>query len=1031
MSTRYSPKIVTDGLILCLDAGSYKSYETGTYLISEDFEAGTQPSSFYEYNGYENLVTWGNSTSPISGSKSLSWTNNNLFISARLPETQSDLNLFFGMVQPNTVTNGGGRVEFLAENGELLTQLDINTNLGLALSSVSNGSYSASSATGIVTNNMVNFYWLSYSAGTGNNASYDVYVSSTPAKPSAAAASYSTSPVTKGAKTIRWYNSYWDDSAVKKIDTVRASNKKLGSYGKIAQWNDLSGNKKNGTLINEPTYNAGNKGNLYFNGSNSYVDFGYQLQTLFKSNWSDPTTYYWSVSAWVKYSGMDYTNILQGVTGFDGLILGLVAINNGPMAKAVWYPSSGQSLPSSSVLRPNVWYNIVWINSRINEYGSNAKIYINGNLEVNYDGAVVFDGLTTISVQVGKADLYSTPRYLNGNVASLQFYKKALSATEIKQNYNALKRKFQYLVRNSDNFNRSDSSSLGSNWTEICGDMEIWANRFTNVTSGRSAAIYNTQTSGTFQYVRWDVSNYNGSAQNMGCILRFSNSSSGFYEVRWAHGSANWQWNYVSDATYSSVTNIQSISGIAPGDPGSVGVTIKGSGPNTIVSIWLGAISQSPSSDSIWDGLGATYILSASPSTPVNIGNKVGLMIEANYARTQLLDNFNCGDTPEQDSLFTDLIGYWKLDEVSGIRYDSHSRKLDLTPINSPSYITGKIGNAYSGSYASNTALYRSDSATVRLGGNTPFTLAAWVYVTGDDIYNGPIIAKAAFGYGDEFMLAADTGGSSKFTFSIWDAGQAHGAGVYSNSYGSVQYNTWTYVVGWYDDVTQTINIQINNGPVDSLSWTYGTNYLSTFPFCIGSTGPNSTGNNRALTGAVDEAAYWKRVLTNEERAKLYNSGSGLSYPFWPLLAETQFVTASTGSWFEGAADKNIGYKFTVGTAPIIITKLQVTRSTNMSANLDIALYDSDGVTELRRVTIVYSSVSIGSWAETEITPISIPAGAVRHIRAIWAGYNSPRCTNTLFNIVTTSAATINAFSDSTGSPAEAYSPEISFKYTI
>jgi hypothetical protein len=73
------------------------------------------------------------------------------------------------------------------------------------------------------------------------------------------------------------------------------------------------------------------------------------------------------------------------------------------------------------------------------------------------------------------------------------------------------------------------------------------------------------------------------------------------------------------------------------------------------------------------------------------------------------------------------------------------------------------------------------------------------------------------------------------------------------------------------------LNIQVNNGPVDSLPYSSGV-AISTSPFAIGATG-NAID---LLDGAVDEVGFWKRVLTAQERTALYNSGLGLTYPFTP-----------------------------------------------------------------------------------------------------------------------------------------------------
>jgi len=54
-----------------------------------------------------------------------------------------------------------------------------------------------------------------------------------------------------------------------------AANKR--SYpGTGTTWTDLSGNSNNGTLINGPTFNAGNQGGIVFDGTNDYISIGSQ-----------------------------------------------------------------------------------------------------------------------------------------------------------------------------------------------------------------------------------------------------------------------------------------------------------------------------------------------------------------------------------------------------------------------------------------------------------------------------------------------------------------------------------------------------------------------------------------------------------------------------------------------------------------------------------------------------------------------------------------------------------------------------------
>jgi hypothetical protein len=51
---------------------------------------------------------------------------------------------------------------------------------------------------------------------------------------------------------------------------------KRDSYpGTGTTWNDISGNRNNGTLTNGPTFNSGNGGSIVFDGTNDYVQTNY------------------------------------------------------------------------------------------------------------------------------------------------------------------------------------------------------------------------------------------------------------------------------------------------------------------------------------------------------------------------------------------------------------------------------------------------------------------------------------------------------------------------------------------------------------------------------------------------------------------------------------------------------------------------------------------------------------------------------------------------------------------------------------
>ena len=83
------------------------------------------------------------------------------------------------------------------------------------------------------------------------------------------------------------------------------------------------------------------------------------------------------------------------------------------------------------------------------------------------------------------------------------------------------------------------------------------------------------------------------------------------------------------------------------------------------------------------------------------------------------------------------------------------------------------------------------------------------------------------------------------------------------------------FVVGWHDSVNNTLNIQVNNGTVNSLAWTAGV-LNGSADFAIGARRDTAP---LYFDGRIDAVGLWKRVLTSGERTSLYNSGTGCHAP--------------------------------------------------------------------------------------------------------------------------------------------------------
>jgi RHS repeat-associated protein len=97
--------------------------------------------------------------------------------------------------------------------------------------------------------------------------------------------------------------------------------------------------------------------------------------------------------------------------------------------------------------------------------------------------------------------------------------------------------------------------------------------------------------------------------------------------------------------------------------------------------------------------------------------------------------------------------------------------------------------------------------------------------------------------------------------------------------------------VAWHDSVNNTLNIQVNNGTVSSVSYTSGA-MDTTYPLSIGAHSNGSYG----FDGRIDEVVLYKRVLNSAQRSWLYNNGAGRTYSDLTLPNPSGPTTYTYGS---------------------------------------------------------------------------------------------------------------------------------------
>lgn len=203
---------------------------------------------------------------------------------------------------------------------------------------------------------------------------------------------------------------------------------KTSYSGSGTTWNDLSGNKYNGTLINSPTFSTEVGGCFTFDGINQYIDFGDVL---------DMTTNDISGFAWTNLiTAKNFTAIIDKLSSAGNYRLHVnlnrtvqFGIRN---SAGTFEGYSAGSMP----LNVGTWYYLGFTHNITTKL---SNIYINGKSITSYTHTID-RGNTNASLTIGYAT--NNNEYANIKQASISLYNKELSASEILQNYNTTKGRF-------------------------------------------------------------------------------------------------------------------------------------------------------------------------------------------------------------------------------------------------------------------------------------------------------------------------------------------------------------------------------------------------------------------------------------------------------------------------------------------------------------------------------------------------------------------------------------------------------------
>ena len=217
------------------------------------------------------------------------------------------------------------------------------------------------------------------------------------------------------------------DGLVLHLDAAKTDSYVSGS----TTWRDLSPRGYNGTLYNTPGFSGvGKQASITFDGTSEYVAGG-NITAV---------TSHCTIGVWFIATGVPSNNDSAGGAVFaqsPDYNHGIILLNSWQNQSILFGTRINDALATSN----NAIINNT-INYAVGTYdGLTQKIYINGSLvaQRNYtiDPIVV-----SPAYQVGRWGYSGYERHLNGRIFNVTLYNKALSATEVQQNFNALRGRF-------------------------------------------------------------------------------------------------------------------------------------------------------------------------------------------------------------------------------------------------------------------------------------------------------------------------------------------------------------------------------------------------------------------------------------------------------------------------------------------------------------------------------------------------------------------------------------------------------------
>jgi len=629
MALKYSPSIVKDSLVMCLDASQNKSYPTDLPIkdglvmwmdAADDttfsYTSGTTVSQWRDKSGFNYhmvpaapLSTGPSRNTSLNSRKTLTFTNAQSIGSLTFTVETSANTVF---VVSRLTGGANGRVLTAYYNNWLLGHWGGLVNPYYAEGWVYYPPNSADTIWRIYMGDWggpSNDLAAAYSNGTVLNSGSSV----ASAGPKGLGINYqSGEPSNCEAAEIIVFNRLLSATERKLVHTYLGQ--KWGIINTDRSIVNLADSSKNGllgngTTANMPLINYYNKGSLKFDGSNDYVNIG--AGTGLNQFSGDFTVSLWAMATGLNSNygnliGDYYTNTVATTNEWQ------IMMNNSSTYLNVYRVGTGYIISNTaSGFSANTWINVV-----LTRIGSAVTLYANNTVIATATNSTTF-GTATGNFNIG-IDGNNTSEPFSGLISNVLIYQKGLSATEVAQNYNAQKSKFdsaiiqQGLILNIDIDNPYSYAGAGTTVYDVSPTALTWTAtnttynpspiKYLSYNGSNSSLVSSTSTAYDSQTITMECWCYPNSLNQLGFLFEkgavntqysmfFENTNFQFRTMGLSNQdvtitSASYmtvnRWNHIV-CTYASGTKITYVNGAQAGGLSGITGTLNTGGTNQYI----------------------------------------------------------------------------------------------------------------------------------------------------------------------------------------------------------------------------------------------------------------------------------------------------------------------------------------------------------------------------------------------------------------------------------------------------------------